>query len=274
MAQTQLPQGGDHRHHVIDVEQTVGDQRIGIGHAVLLPHRHGARAQIHLLRQIVRLGRVEAAALAHGVADVVIAAVLIPQLSGAPGADAHVVEEVHAVRHVGGHPPDAEIAPYVLLRHAAGDEIVGVEDQLALAGQVPAENVGNIPRMGVAHDGIPEQIGDQDIVGPHIGVDPRGRPLVDLQHRHVALLHPAQQVAVADEGRGHAGGDVAARPVAEDAVALRLQNVHQHIADGSLAVGAGDGHHYGGLAHIFQKVGAHLHRQRAGEVRAVVTGDL
>ena len=243
MAQPQLPQGGDDRHHVIDVEEAVGDQLIGIRYAVFFPYHHGARLQVHLLCQIVRLGRVEAAALAHGVAYVVIAAVLIPQLSGAPGADAHVIQQVHAVRHVGGHPADAEIAPCVFLRHAAGDEIVGVQDQLAFTGQVPAENVRDIPRMGVAHDGVPEQVGDENIVGPHIGVDPRGRPLVDLQYRHVALLHPAQQVAVADEGRGHAGGDVAARPVAENVMALRLQNVHQHIADGGLAVGAGDGHH-------------------------------
>ena len=243
MAQSQLPQGGDDRHHVVNVEQTVGNEVIGIGYAILLPHRHGARLQVHPLRQIVRLRGVEAAAFAYRVADVVIPPVLIPQLARALGADAHVVQQVHAVRHVAGHPPDAEIAPVVFLRHAAGDKVVGIQNQLALFRQIPAENARNVPRMGVAHDGIPEQIGDQDIVGPHIGIDLRRRTLIDLQHCHVAVLHPAPHVAVADERRGHAGGDVAARPVAEDAVALRLQNVHQHIADGGLAVGAGDGHH-------------------------------
>ena len=243
MAQSQLAQCRDDRHHIVNVEQTVGNEVVGIGYPILLPHRHGARLQVHTLRQIVRLGGVEAAAFAHRVANVVIPPVLIPQLACALGADAHVVQQIHAVRHVSRHPPDAEIAPLVPLHHAAGDEVVGIQDQLALFRQIPAENARNVPRMGVAHDGIPEQIGDQDIVGPHIGIDLRRRPLVDFQHCHVAVLHPAQHVAVADESRGHAGGDVAARPVAEDAVALRLQNVHQHIADGGLAVGAGDGHH-------------------------------
>ena len=56
MAQAQLPQSGDHRHHVIDIEQAVGNQLIGMLHAVLFPHHHSARLQVHLLGQIVRLG--------------------------------------------------------------------------------------------------------------------------------------------------------------------------------------------------------------------------
>ena len=251
VGQAQLPQRGNDRHHVVNVEQAVGDQRIGVLRAVLFPHGHGAGGKIHMLRQIVRLRGVEAAAFAHGVADVVVPPVIIPQLSGAAGTDAHIVQQVHAVGHVAVHGPDAEIAPVVFLRHAAGDEVVGVEDQLALPGEIAAENVRDIAGMGVAHDGIPEQVGDQNIVGPHIGVDLGRGALVDLQHRHVAPLHPAQQVAVADKGGGYAGGDVAAGPVGQDMMALRLQNVHQHVADGGLAVGAGDGHHHGGLAHIF-----------------------
>ena len=134
MVVAQLPQGGDDRDHIIDIVDAVRYQGVGI---VLpgLADAHGAALHVHLRGQIVAAWRVEAAALAHGAADVVVAPVFVPQLSGAPGADAHVVQQVLALRHVRGQPVDAEVDPRGLRRHGAGDQIVGVEDELTGPGE-------------------------------------------------------------------------------------------------------------------------------------------
>ena len=269
----QLAQDGDDRHHVVDVVDAVGDQGVG----VVLPalaEGHGAARHVHAGGQIVTVRGVEAAVFADGAADVVVAAVLIAQWTGAAGADAHVVQQVLARRHIGGQAVDAEVDPGVLRRHGAGDQIVGIQNQLGRFGEGAGQDVRDVAGVGVAHDGVAEQIGDHDVVRLHIGVNSGGGALVYLQHRHVALFHAAQQVAVPDEGGGHAGDDVAAGAVVQHAAAAGLQNVVEHVGHRGLAVGAGDGHDGFGLAHVAQKVGAQPDGKAAGEVRAVVVSDL
>ena len=269
----QLPQHGNDRYHIINIEHTVGDQGIGI-FLTLLPDGHGAPGDVHMGGQVIAVRRVEAAVLAHGPANVVIAAVFIAQLPGALGADAHVVDVVDALHGVRGQAVDAEIHPFIFRSQAAGDQVVGVEHQPGRGGNAAADDVRNKFRVGVAHDAVPEQIGNGNIVRGDVGIHPHTGPLVHLQHRHVVILHPARQITALQKGRGNAAGHVGARPVDEHTVALLLQGVRQKVADGGLAVGAGDGDDGLGTAHILQKVRAQLQRQGPGEVRSVVPGDL
>ena len=273
MGVAQLTQHGDHRDHVVDIEHAVADQGIGVFFSVL-PDGHGTAGDIHVGGQIVAVRGVEAAVLTHGPADVVIAAVFIAQLPGALGADAHVVDVVDALHGVRGQAVDAEIDPGILRGQAAGDQVVGVEHQLGGGGDAAADDAGDEVGVGVAHDAVPEQVGDGDIVRGDVGVHPDAGALVHLQHGHVIVLYPARQVAALQQGGGDAAGHVGTGPVDEDPVTRLFQGVRQEIADGGFAVGAGDGDDGFGTAHILQKVRAQLQGQGAGEVRSVVAGDL
>ena len=273
VAVSQLPQHGNDRHHVVQVRHTVGDQSIGML-LPALPQGHGPLLHVHIRGQIVALRGAEPAVRADALADVVIPAIDVAELTAALGADPQIIDEVLAPGSVSRQPVHSEVDPPVLRGHPAGDQIVGIKDHGRRLRDTPGQDIRNVAGVCVSHDGVPCQIGDHRIVRLHIGEDADAGPLVHLQHRHVIGLGPPQQVAAPQQRRGDAGGDVGAGAVAENLLPVRLQNIRQQIADGGLAVGAGDGDDGTGLSHIPQEVRAQLQRQRAGKVRTVVPGDL
>ena len=119
---------------------------------------------------------------------------------------------------------------------AAGDQVIGVEHQLRGGGDAAADDIGDEVGVGVAHDAVPEQVGDGDIVRGDVGVHPDAGALVHLQHGHVIVLYPARQAAALQQGGGNAAGHVGARPVDEDPVTRLFQGVRQEIADGGFCL--------------------------------------
>ncbi len=145
------------------------------------------------------------------------------------GAQQGVVQS--EVEHLGpvegpGDPGDAGV--FAVQDHGPGGlgrdvlkQLGGLVD-LAETVQLVAEDVEQeaVPRRDLVHE-----------------VD--GMGLVQFQDRDVGI-QPAPPVHLAQEGRGHAAGEVAAGAVCEDLQPLALQQLHHHLRGGGLAVRATD----------------------------------
>ena len=133
----------------------------------------------------------EAAGWTHSLANVVIVAVDIGQLGTAFGADAQVVNKVFTGHSIAGQTVNTEVDPGIFRRNTAADQIVGIKDHGSPGGDITGENVCDIGGVGVAHDGVTGQVGDDDKAGLDIGIDAGTGAFVYLQHSQIIRAHPA-----------------------------------------------------------------------------------
>ena len=136
------------------------------------------------------------------------------------------------------------------------------------------QDTGNVVGVGVAHDGVAEQIGDDYEFRLHVGVNAGSGALVHLQHGQIVLLGAAEEIAALQKCGGDTGGDVGAGAVTQHAAAAALQNIGEQIRNGGFTVGAGNGDDMLGLSNVTEEIGAQPQCQTAGEIGAVVAGDL
>ena len=221
----------------------------------------------------IRIRRVQAASGAAHFADVVVPHVIIGEQFLTIGADAHIVDDVETFGFVPRLLVNGVIDPPVVFFQTAADDIVRVKDHQALFRQGPVDDIKDIVGMGVAHAGIPGQIGTDGVIRLHVWIDPQRAALVHLQHTD-GIPAPVEQVDSIEQTRGNAGGNIAACTVAQNFMPRHLQGVRDHIGGGGLAVGSRHRDDGFRAAHIPQKTRADLQGNLSGQVRSVSVHDV
>ena len=127
---------------------------------------------------------------------------------------------------------------------------------------------GHILRMGIALQGVPKHIGDNNIVAAHLGADNAGIVLIHLQHHriHSAAIGEGHR---ASHGRSNAEFGVAANAVVGHGAPGGRKQITEKVCRGGLAVGAGDADDRFGLADVPQIVRAQLHGKPTRQIRCL-----
>ena len=261
-----------HRHGgqlIINIKNAVVEH----GEAIvrpLVPHRQAARLAVQLRGQPVRRRRGKAALFTADMPHMGVAHIVVPQRRAAAGTVGAVIHPIGRRGHVAGLTGDAVIDPRILRQKTRRAQLVSVEDQLGLGAVRQLQLAGHILGVGVALQGVPQDVGDDDIVAAHLGADDAGIVLVHLQH------HGVRAAAVAQAHReDHGGGDAVLR-VAADAVighglAAGSEQVAEEVGRGGLAVGAGDADHRLSLADLPQEIRTQPHGKPARQIGRLTT---
>ena len=151
---------------------------------------------------------------------------------------------------------------------AAGQGIVGVQDQLRLRVESRENGVVHPLRVAVPGQLIPVQVGDDELRGVEVPEALGGIPLVGLDQQHVRP-HPAGEGRVGQDQRGDALDLVGALLVVDHGLAARPEDGGDHLHRGGLSVGAGDGDDMLGQLDTGQNVRADLQGEFAGHGAAL-----
>ena len=151
---------------------------------------------------------------------------------------------------------------------AAGQGIVGVQDQLRLRMEGRENGVIHPLRMAVPGQLVPVEIGDNKLRGMEILEAVGSVPLVAFQQQHIGL-DPAAQRSVGQNQGGNTLHLIGALGIIDDVPALRSQHRGDHLYSGGLAVGAGDSDDVGRQRHPFQNIRAYLQGKLAGHGTAL-----
>ena len=151
---------------------------------------------------------------------------------------------------------------------AAGQGIVGVQDQLRLRVEGRENGVVHPLRMAVAGQLVPVQVGDDKFRGVEILEAVGSVPLVAFQQQHVRVDLPPQG-GVGQDQCGDALYLIGAFGVVNDVLPLPPQHRGDHLHRGGLAVGAGDGDDVGGQLHPPQNIRADFQGELAGHRAAL-----
>ena len=119
--------------------------------------------------------------------DVVISSVIEDELLAALGTDPEVTETVDQLCGIRFQSAYAVIDMLVIRSNSAGDEVVSVDDHLALRRNALVHYPLDIFRMGITHYRISVEVGNHDVVRLKERVDPRSRTFVCLKDCRIVL---------------------------------------------------------------------------------------
>ena len=189
----------------------------------------------------VRGGLFVAALRAPEGADVVVVDVVVFHGGMAHRAVGPVVVDAGGGVRVGGAAVQAEPAHLLMAPgKAAGQGIVGIEEQLRLRVDGRQDGVVHPLRVAVPGQLVPVEIGDDELRGVEVPEALSGIPLIGLDQQHVRP-HPAGEVRVGQHQGGDALDLVGALLVVDHGLPRGPEDGGDHLHRGGLAVGAGDG---------------------------------
>ncbi len=220
-------------------------------------------AEHHALGREIKVGAMEAAVGTGIGSQLAVLAVAVGEHRAAAlahlGIGHHVLRLVHVLAHAEGHGLVGD-----LLGDDGAQRVVGVvqEHGVGAFGERLGDGILHAVDLAAAVQLVAEQVQQQHVAGLHLRKR-MGKPqLVAFEHAPFHRALGLQQRA------GNAVGQVGARAVAGDALALALQRVGDHVGDGGLAVGAH--HHDGALGYLAHLLGddlrVHLEGDLAGKV--------
>ncbi len=137
---------------------------------------------------------------------------------------------------------------------AAGQGIVGVQDQLRIGVDGGENSVKHALRMAVPGQLVPVQVGNDELRGVEVFEAVGGIALVAFQQQHVGVDLPPQG-GVGQDQCGDALYLIGAFGVVNDVLPLPPQHRGDHLHRGGLAVGAGNGDDMGGSCTRFRMSG-------------------